>query len=145
MPRPRRRSSNDARPFACRTRLGRRRARARLGAGAKLQCAAQRVAGLFAEPRKAGSDRRGLARVVRQGQSVIQGERLTVNLTTGVSHVEGGKGGGGRVKGLFMPSGGPAAPAPAPKQENGGDAPQRPAPPARDTTGSTPQPQGAPR
>jgi lipopolysaccharide export system protein LptA len=77
--------------------------------------------------------------VVRQGQSVIQGKRLTVNLTTGVSHVEGGE--GGRVQGLFMPSSGPEANAPAatskpePKTENR-EAPQRPAAPAARNGGS---------
>jgi len=60
--------------------------------------------------------------VVTQGQNVLRGERLVVDLTNGVSHVEGGKGGGGRVQGLFLPSqgdmkalapGGPKKPAPA--------------------------------
>ncbi len=36
--------------------------------------------------------------VITQGPQVIRGERLTVDLTTGVSHVEGG------VQGLFMPN-----------------------------------------
>jgi lipopolysaccharide export system protein LptA len=39
--------------------------------------------------------------LVTQGQSVLRGEKLTVNLTTGVSHIEGGKGGGGRVQAVF--------------------------------------------
>ncbi|HWM47707.1 MAG TPA: LptA/OstA family protein [Xanthobacteraceae bacterium] len=59
--------------------------------------------------------------VVTQGQSVLRGERLVVNLTTGVSHVEGGKTGGGRVQGMFMPSSSPEGAAP---QGNAG-APQR--------------------
>lgn len=42
--------------------------------------------------------------VVAQGQSVLRGDRLTVNLETGVSHVESGKGGSGRVTGVFTPS-----------------------------------------
>jgi len=73
--------------------------------------------------------------VVRQGQSVIQGSRITVNLTTGVSHVESGKSGDGRVKALFMPSSTPGAPgasSPAPKPENG-EASQRTAPSARES------------
>jgi lipopolysaccharide export system protein LptA len=37
--------------------------------------------------------------VVSQGQNVLRGERLVVDLTTGVSRMEGGK-----VQGLFMPS-----------------------------------------
>lgn len=50
---------------------------------------------------------------VTQGQSVLRGEKLTVNLTTGVSHVEGGKSGTGRVQGLFLPSNsGPQSAAP---------------------------------
>ena len=36
--------------------------------------------------------------VITQGPQVIRGERLTVDLTTGVSHLEGG------VQGLFMPN-----------------------------------------
>jgi lipopolysaccharide export system protein LptA len=43
--------------------------------------------------------------VMTQGQNVLRGDRLVVNLTSGVSRVESGKGGGGRVEGLFMPSG----------------------------------------
>lgn len=83
--------------------------------------------------------------VVRQGQSVLRGEKLTVNLTTGVSHVEGGK---ERVQGLFMPANpsAPAPAAPAPKSENGA-ASQRAAPPARQSTqeaptGAAPRPSG---
>jgi lipopolysaccharide export system protein LptA len=40
--------------------------------------------------------------VITQGPQVIRGERLTVDLTSGVSHVDGGK--GGVVQGLFMPN-----------------------------------------
>jgi lipopolysaccharide export system protein LptA len=43
--------------------------------------------------------------VMTQGQNVLRGDKLVVNLTTGVSRVESGKGGSGRVEGLFMPSG----------------------------------------
>ncbi len=42
--------------------------------------------------------------VVTQGPNVVRGEKLTVDLTSGVSHVESGRGGGGRVEGLFVPS-----------------------------------------
>jgi lipopolysaccharide export system protein LptA len=51
--------------------------------------------------------------VMSQGQNVLMGERLTVNLTTGVSVVDDGKGGQGRVKGLFQQQqGGPSLPGP---------------------------------
>ncbi len=43
--------------------------------------------------------------VMTQGQNVLRGERLVVNLTSGVSRIESGKGGRGRVEGLFLPSG----------------------------------------
>jgi lipopolysaccharide export system protein LptA len=64
-----------------------------------------------------------------QGQNVLRGERLVVDLGTGVSRVESGKSGQGRVQGLFHASGAkpgetpakpgqaaPAAPAPASRQ-----------------------------
>ncbi|MBI3703604.1 MAG: LPS ABC transporter substrate-binding protein LptA [Rhizobiales bacterium] len=41
--------------------------------------------------------------VMTQGQNVLRGERLVVDLTSGVSRVESGKNGQGRVQGLFMP------------------------------------------
>ncbi len=43
--------------------------------------------------------------VMTQGQNVLRGDKLVVNLTSGVSRVESGKNGNGRVEGLFMPSG----------------------------------------
>ncbi len=45
--------------------------------------------------------------LVTQGQNVLRGERLVVDLTSGVSRVESGKPGqgGGRVQGLFLPGG----------------------------------------
>lgn len=57
--------------------------------------------------------------LVTQGQNVLRGDRLVVDLTSGVSRVESGKAGqGGRVQGLFLPGGSgnadtgkPAAPA----------------------------------
>jgi lipopolysaccharide export system protein LptA len=41
--------------------------------------------------------------VVTQCQNVVHGDRLTVDLTTGVSHIEAGKSSHGRVEGLFVP------------------------------------------
>ena len=50
--------------------------------------------------------------VMTQGKNVLRGDRLVVDLTSGVSRVESGKHGRGRVEGLFMP--GSAAPPLAP-------------------------------
>jgi len=60
--------------------------------------------------------------VMTQGQNVLRGDRLVVDLTSGVSRVESGKNGQGRVQGLFLPGGagpdlkpgGNAVPAPRP-------------------------------
>ena len=41
--------------------------------------------------------------VMTQGQNVLRGEKLVVDLTSGVSRVESGKNGHGRVQGLFLP------------------------------------------
>ena len=41
--------------------------------------------------------------MMTQGQNVLRGDRLIVDLTTGVSRVESGKKGQGRVQGLFLP------------------------------------------
>lgn len=41
--------------------------------------------------------------VVKQGQNVIRGHRLWVDLETGMSRVEAGTGGSGRVQGVFLP------------------------------------------
>jgi lipopolysaccharide export system protein LptA len=41
--------------------------------------------------------------VMTQGQNVLRGERLVVDLTSGVSRVESGKNSQGRVQGLFQP------------------------------------------
>lgn len=43
--------------------------------------------------------------VMTQGKNVLRGDRLVVNLTSGVSRIESGKNGKGRVEGLFVPSG----------------------------------------
>lgn len=45
--------------------------------------------------------------VMTQGQNVLRGDRLMVDLTSGVSRVESGKNGQGRVQGLFLPNSGP--------------------------------------
>jgi lipopolysaccharide export system protein LptA len=44
--------------------------------------------------------------MMTQGQNVLRGDRLVVDLTSGVSRVESGKNGTGRVQGLFNPGGG---------------------------------------
>jgi lipopolysaccharide export system protein LptA len=41
--------------------------------------------------------------MMTQGQNVLRGDKLMVDLTTGVSRVESGKNGQGRVQGLFLP------------------------------------------
>lgn len=43
--------------------------------------------------------------VMTQGKNVLRGDRLVVDLDSGVSRVESGKNGTGRVQGLFIPSG----------------------------------------
>lgn len=43
--------------------------------------------------------------VMTQGKNVLRGDKLVVNLTTGVSRVESGKNGHGRVEGLFQSGG----------------------------------------
>jgi lipopolysaccharide export system protein LptA len=48
--------------------------------------------------------------MISQGTNTLKGEKLVVNLTTGVSHIEAGKGSGGRVQGLFLPSTMPGQP-----------------------------------
>ena len=68
--------------------------------------------------------------MMTQGQNVLRGDKLVVDLTSGVSKVESGRNGSGRVQGLFQPGGGTpdlksgvlggqaprTAPAPAPAQ-----------------------------
>jgi len=48
--------------------------------------------------------------VMTQGQNVLRGDKLVVNLTSGVSRVESTKTGRGRVEGLFIPSEGTPKP-----------------------------------
>jgi len=43
--------------------------------------------------------------IMTQGQNMLRGDRLVVDLTSGVSRVESGKNGQGRVQGLFQPGG----------------------------------------
>jgi lipopolysaccharide export system protein LptA len=45
--------------------------------------------------------------VMTQGKNILRGDRLVVNLTSGVSKVESGKNGHGRVEGLFLPGSAP--------------------------------------
>ena len=55
--------------------------------------------------------------VVTQGQTVMRGEKMVVNLTTGVTNVDSSKGTGGRVELLMQPGASKDAkssPAPAP-------------------------------
>ncbi len=53
--------------------------------------------------------------VMTQGKNVLRGDRLVVDLTSGVSRVELGKNGRGRVQGLFVPAGnGPMLPGALP-------------------------------
>lgn len=61
--------------------------------------------------------------VMTQGKNVLRGDKLVVDLTSGVSRVESGKNGHGRVQGLFLPGSGPPGAVPGAK---GGPAPQRP-------------------
>jgi lipopolysaccharide export system protein LptA len=50
--------------------------------------------------------------VLTQGQNVLRGSKLVVDMTSGYSRVESGAANGGRVQGLFVPSGGsPTSPA----------------------------------
>ncbi len=65
--------------------------------------------------------------VMTQGPNVLRGDRLVVDLANGVSRVESGRSGQGRVQGLFLP--GSAGP-PEPKQPGGVAAPH-PLTPAR--------------
>jgi len=77
--------------------------------------------------------------VVTQGASVLRGDQMVVNLTTGFTEVKSGKT-SGRVEGLFNPSTTPqpqAAPGPAAPQKDAkpAPAPQKPAPSAKQAPG----------
>jgi lipopolysaccharide export system protein LptA len=65
--------------------------------------------------------------VMSQGQNVLRGQRLSVDLITGVSRVESGKSSSGRVQGVFLPSGGSAGAAPAAPEPKPEARPGRPA------------------
>ncbi|MEJ2623342.1 MAG: LptA/OstA family protein [Pseudolabrys sp.] len=43
--------------------------------------------------------------VLTEGKNVLRGDKLVVNLTSGVSRIESARNGHGRVEGLFVPSG----------------------------------------
>ncbi len=47
--------------------------------------------------------------MMTQGKNVLRGDKLIVDLTSGVSRVESGKDGTGRVQGLFLPGSQPGA------------------------------------
>jgi lipopolysaccharide export system protein LptA len=55
--------------------------------------------------------------VVKQGQNILRGVRLVVDMTSGTSRVESGKSGNGRVQGLFLPSSAPDQKKSAPDAE----------------------------
>jgi lipopolysaccharide export system protein LptA len=55
--------------------------------------------------------------MMTQGKNVLRGDKLIVDLTTGVSRVESGKNGTGRVQGLFLPGSQPGAGAPEAKPD----------------------------
>ena len=44
--------------------------------------------------------------MMTQGKNILRGDRLIVDLTSGISRVESGKNGNSRVQGLFIPGGG---------------------------------------
>jgi lipopolysaccharide export system protein LptA len=75
--------------------------------------------------------------VVTQGANVLRGDRMVVDLTTGVSRVESGQSKTGerqRVEGLFNPSSAPQQPPPSPPPQA-----QKPAPsPAAKSTPGAP-------
>lgn len=68
--------------------------------------------------------------IMTQGQNVLRGDKLVVDMTTGVSRVESGKNGSGRVQGLFLPgSGGPdIKPGAVPPSQSQQQPAARPAP-----------------
>jgi lipopolysaccharide export system protein LptA len=42
--------------------------------------------------------------IVKQGENILRGDRLVVDLASGAAKVESGKSGTGRVQGMFLPS-----------------------------------------
>ena len=67
--------------------------------------------------------------MMTQGQNVLRGDRLMVDLTNGVSKVESGKNGQNRVQGLFQPGG--AVTLPDPRSGMPGQTPPKPTTPPR--------------
>ena len=61
--------------------------------------------------------------IMTQGKNVLRGDKLIVDLTSGVSRVESAKNGHGRVQGLFLPSSGGGMPDMKP---GGAGSPPRP-------------------
>lgn len=70
---------------------------------------------------------------VTQGQNVLRGDRLVVDMTTGAARVESG---GGRVQGLFVPSSSDAKTGPGKDKDkdNGKDTKKEEAAPSRPAT-----------
>lgn len=64
--------------------------------------------------------------VMTQGQNVLRGDRLVVDLTSGVSRIESGKSGQGRVQGLFLPGGNGPDAKPGGKGAGSSPIPMRP-------------------
>jgi lipopolysaccharide export system protein LptA len=69
--------------------------------------------------------------LVTQGQNVLRGDRLIVDLASGISRVESGKAGQGRVQGLFVPGGSAAAKSDSPPSGGAKSAPSRQTSPSR--------------
>lgn len=67
--------------------------------------------------------------VVTQGQNVIRGHRLWVDLATGRSRVEAQTGGSGRVQGVFLPGSAPPGGLPQPGSRSQPGAPPSITPP----------------
>jgi lipopolysaccharide export system protein LptA len=63
--------------------------------------------------------------VMTQGKNVLRGDKLVVNLTSGVSKVESAKNGRGRVEGLFLPGSAPPGALPSAMPGSGKPVPSR--------------------
>jgi lipopolysaccharide export system protein LptA len=77
---------------------------------------------------------------ITQCENVLRGERLTVNLTTGVSHLEAGKANGGRVQMLLNPGAGKPGEQKVGEQKSCDDKAAAATPPGAATTGATTTP-----
>jgi hypothetical protein len=75
--------------------------------------------------------------VLTQGENVLKGERLVIDLKTGESRFEnpGSTASGGRIRALFMPKGGPAKDAKSDEKSGDGKPDQKDG--ASDTFGQT--------